>query len=163
MNREFAIKLVHQLESIPRGQFDMRDWIKGCGTVACVAGWATLIADGEEANGGWAEKRGRELLELNAWQARQLFLAHGRTGRQYWEAGPKSAAEVIRLMLADGGVVDWDKAVANAIAGHQTPIREEEEAASLLARADTATEALRVATLPEPPTAQAPKTEKVKL
>lgn len=166
MNREFAIKLIHTLESLPRRQFHMADWIRKdkCGTVACVAGWATVVADGKEAASHTAESRGRKLLGLSATQAYNLFHAHGlNEGVADANAGPKEAAETLRRMLANDGRVSWTRAVENVKKGIRTPIREEVEQAALLARAEAATGALRVTVLPEPVTGGAAKVEKVKL
>lgn len=96
MNIENAKKLVSQLERLPDEKFWMADYIihpedfahisviapkrGNCGTVACIAGWASLSNGGpnSEVNSfKWA----RDWLGLDMDDARYLF-------RGYWTAKP---------------------------------------------------------------------------
>lgn len=62
-NKTNIRKLIKLLESLPDEKFDMREWCnkKSCGTVACIAGWASTLMDGYEfgaekdAEYGWDE------------------------------------------------------------------------------------------------------------
>ncbi len=57
-NREMAKRVLEHIKANPE-QHDQSDWVvdedggTGCGTVACVAGWAYILAHGEYDGRGW--------------------------------------------------------------------------------------------------------------
>lgn len=86
---------------------DQGDWhyaTEECGTVACVSGWAQLLADGQVLP-TWlvrdgvqeTELRGAELLGLSTYDAVRLF--YGCTNDQ---------AKLALKYLANGEQVDWN-------------------------------------------------------
>lgn len=80
---------------------------KGCGTIACVAGWADeLFGDETIPNYTPIGLRARRLLGLSAAEALRLFIPEGE--RIYEQATPQIASKVLRHLAATGEV-DWFK------------------------------------------------------
>ncbi len=112
MNIENMKKLVGQLERLPDEKFDMSELIthRECGTVACIAGWASLL------NGG--PKRLRESRRgknnYTAWNFAAKFLGIDPDGKEtqdlfygHWSHKPlfavtrtEATAELKRLIAA---------------------------------------------------------------
>lgn len=135
MNVENILKLAEVLESpAAEEHFDMSSWldhngdhdlpdeitynemIKDCGTVACIAGWATVLAKGDEIvkEENYEFGIGADYLDLEYTQAKHLFTpgvfitVDGEEVSAY-AATPKQAAKVLRHLAATGEV-DWDVA-----------------------------------------------------
>ena len=114
MNHQNMETLAQFLRKLPAEQFDMSVWSDDdrCGTVACVAGWATeFVLVPELTTSCWEDNETGEhhceqsinysltaqnWLGLNGEQAYALF-RHDATWRKPWEA----ADEIDRLIAAD--------------------------------------------------------------
>lgn len=82
-----------------------------CGTVACIAGWAAIIAQPETAwLEVWERKVAKDFLDLTDEQAAELFVPRSSLVR-YDGVTPLMAAAVVDY-LADTGEVDWSVAQA---------------------------------------------------
>lgn len=96
--------VLDQLTTYPESH-NQRDWGRNdidCGTVACVAGWAMLFADGfvtksHAISSKRLEARGAELLSLSPYDAIRLFY-------MVTEAQARMALK----FLANDEQVDWD-------------------------------------------------------
>lgn len=105
-------QLADALENgLPGVRFDVADWlaIRSCGTTACIAGHAIILAGlagSSEAIEDLPSFSGpaREWLELNDWNASELFYG----GIDELATAPM-AARVVRH-LASTGEVDWSVA-----------------------------------------------------
>jgi hypothetical protein len=129
MNKERLIQLAEVLESpAAEKHFDMKEWIEhtgyhdlpegitiaevmiDCGTVACIAGWATVLARPNEPYSAIIDEfsLAAEYLDLEYFIAKSLFTPSCTTdeGTQAYDADPKQAAKVVRH-LAETGEVDW--------------------------------------------------------
>jgi hypothetical protein len=129
MNIGNILKVADAIEqaSVPNVGFNMTAWIseaspempdrsgRNCGTVACVAGWATIVALGRETDDSpWDV--GQSFLELDAPTAGDLFLPNYDTEDKrhaMTSATPADAARVLRN-LAITGKVDWEAAMKPA-------------------------------------------------
>lgn len=108
--------VLDQITTYPESH-DQGDWhyaTEECGTVACVSGWAQLLADGQVLPTWLArdgvqetEARGAELLGLSAYDAVRLF--YSCTNDQ---------AKLALKYLANGEQIDWD------VVGHKMSSRE---------------------------------------
>lgn len=109
--------VLDQITTYPESH-DQGDWhyaTEECGTVACVSGWAQLLADGQvlptwlarEDGVQEPEARGAELLGLNRYDAMRLF--YTCTNDQ---------AKLALKALANGEQVDWN-VVGHRFANHQ--------------------------------------------
>jgi hypothetical protein len=101
-------------EAHPDLTFDMGQfWVggvgAGCGTTACIAGWAVVefARDEKLIRAPKMADKAQKLLGLDAAQAHELFYAVGRDVAM-WNITPKHAAFTLRN-LAETGVVDWKK------------------------------------------------------
>jgi hypothetical protein len=118
MNIQNMQKLIAQLERLPDKQFDMEEAIAHkpeCGTVACIAGWASLLNGGPQvAQGGetWPLTWARDWLDLTSRQATRLFFgewldAFDDEGNQRWwgSATREEAIEELKSMVNHGGSI----------------------------------------------------------
>ncbi len=117
-NKERLIQLAEVLESErAEKHFNMNTWfankryerpnkpmgiaIQDCGTIACIGGWAEVIAN---ADLNWTDKQ----IEANKW----LDLTYAESDKLFYPVGyfgvnnPKLAAKVVRH-FAETGEVDW--------------------------------------------------------
>lgn len=122
MNRENVLKVADAIEqhSIPDLGFNMatfRDIARdaepdnygaGCGTVACIAGWAEAVrlGTGVFVNDGLTDERSADYLELTSEQSGPLFFGYGMSWSEFTAITPKQAVAVLRH-LAETGEVDW--------------------------------------------------------
>ncbi len=119
MNRENVLKLIDLLSSIPDERFDIghlwngsnysEDYItlqSGCGTAACVAGWAIFLRGKPEA--GRKYYGAQAFLGLTNIQAQALFTPPGHisTPEQFTRSG---AIKTLQRSVSTGKV-DWSKA-----------------------------------------------------
>lgn len=87
MNVDNARTLVSQLERLPDNQFKMTTWVDhdgSCGTVACIAGWCSLLNGGPTEAAGLEDENGsahfdfaQEFLGLKPDEATRLFGGYG--------------------------------------------------------------------------------------
>jgi hypothetical protein len=90
--------------------FSMSTWIitHGCGTVACIGGWAAQLVDDRWVFGNHQEKDYWE----NHPRLRQLFCG-SNTKKFASQITVEEAARCLRTYL-ETGVVDWNKAICLA-------------------------------------------------
>lgn len=119
MNKERLLQLADHIELLLLPyQFSMKDWFqedKQCGTVACVAGWATQLWPEEIQHCPGTAKidysiSAANMLGLDEETAANLFAPVPPTDVQhlspYFGDRRKDAARVLR-QLAETGTVDW--------------------------------------------------------
>jgi hypothetical protein len=134
MNRENILAVADAIEkhSIPDLGFNMAALIDqtsenypdvsghNCGTVACIAGWATFIAKGmipgEQQWSASVLAPGRLFLDITQEQASRLFSPAGEYDDEakyaiYAGITPSQAVSVLRH-LAETGEVDWNRALS---------------------------------------------------
>ncbi len=87
-----------------------------CGTVACVAGWASVLAGFQEEGQGivGTSQAAREWMGLNVHEAQDLFLPDGWNERPQTYTLPR-AIRVLDILIAEG-VVDWPRAIREVAA-----------------------------------------------
>lgn len=65
MNKERILKLADQLERLPDVQFNMDTYIHhDCGTVACIAGWCSLLNEGPKEQTRWGREKAEAVAAL---------------------------------------------------------------------------------------------------
>ena len=102
MQHENMQRLADFLRALPAEQFDMSLW-KGereCGTVGCVAGWATELADcyiwRKDAHKIDYSATAATWLGLGVMQSTILFWQHAS-----WQTPTEAADEIERMIAAD--------------------------------------------------------------
>lgn len=98
---------------------DQRDWVGGCGTTACVAGWALIFAKGYLPEGdAWnVMDEAMEALDLAPYDAMRLF--HYTTDEQ---------ARLAMKFLANGEKIRWGEV------GHRFPHRKDRDVHRMILR-----------------------------
>lgn len=93
MNRERLTLVRDHLSRLPDEQVDMSivETTRGCGTVACIAGWTNVISE----NRGFGTSRAGEWLELSDPQQQRLFYAEDVTGRPVADLDDLTRADAI--------------------------------------------------------------------
>lgn len=126
MNIGNILKVADAIEhaSVPDVGFNMMGWVteadedtpdrsgKNCGTVACVAGWATIIAVGKEnVSQPWVV--GAAFLGLDTEAANNLFVPNYDTDSPRHAMTHATAIDAVRVLriLAITGKVDWEAAM----------------------------------------------------
>lgn len=133
VNRENILKVADAIEnhSIKWLGFNMASWFDAdarhpwspkdntnhnCGTVACIGGWAGVLAMGKKTEKSAAkalanlnETRIHEFLGLETEVARSLFLPSHKVVGKWSDITPAQAVRVLRH-LAETGKVNWRKA-----------------------------------------------------
>ncbi len=108
------LKLADFLESVPKAQFDIGDYYsleKGCGMIACVAGWAGMVPEFREA--GYVMDYGIYSLHGEPMQACQAFekffgteafdanITYDCGYEEGGEVTPRQAAARIRVLVTE--------------------------------------------------------------
>lgn len=123
MNKQRIKELIDRLKSIKPKHFDMGTYGSGieneCGTVACIAGHAFIMAFGERdlLRSNNINARAQEFLGLSLSDALDLFvpvLVKDSKGNFHpiideKGIGPEHAVKVLEHLL-ETGTVDWSKA-----------------------------------------------------
>jgi len=133
MNKQNMLALANFLDTLPEDKFYMQSWLANkathqsitrwervgeCGTSACVAGWATVLAiPFKPARAKWFTGTNNSIgdtaqtwLELT--DSEESFLFNGSwaaktyPGSSIGDGTPKEAAAAIRKMVEVGGVFD---------------------------------------------------------
>lgn len=118
-NRANIIKVRDAILAADRRNFDMRCWSEpsphGCGTCACIGGWAVLTLfpkdDWRRLNSAAGEEEIGRLLGLSHVETDNLFFPINLPEEIYYGGGwsiitQKNAAEVLNHLL-ETGEVDW--------------------------------------------------------
>jgi len=123
MNRENIKKVRDVIAALPAARFAMDEWswnqvtfrrataremLHGCGTVGCIAGWATALADpsGEWRIDGDAAAVAEEWLELDSENADALFTPRTIRADDWTNITRAHAVRVLDHLL-ETGEVDW--------------------------------------------------------
>jgi hypothetical protein len=135
MNIENLTKLAEVLESDEaQDHFNLRHWIhhngehdidadmpvgaaiKDCGTVACIAGWAAVLANPDKPWGEFFGAKRKAALwldlewhvedELFTPEVDKLIMKYGHELADVYEVSAKGAAKVVRHLI-ETGTVDW--------------------------------------------------------
>lgn len=121
MNRENIQKVRDVIAGLPPRRFDMSDYssgpsdyptapelLHGCGTAACIAGWAAALADPDSKR----PLNSRAIYDAQDWfgldhaQADQLFCPQSISLADWHKITRSHAARVLDHLLATGEV-DW--------------------------------------------------------
>jgi len=106
VNVENLRKVRDHIASLPPEQVNMGlfQGEKSCGTVACIAGWATELNGGRRAQGwlGLYDRQTRELFTPRGWARDE----HRRV--EHTKLYPKSRVVTTLDHLIETGEVDWD-------------------------------------------------------
>lgn len=96
MNIENAKKLVSQLARLPDEKFTMSTWASHgeCGTVACIAGWTSILNGGPD-NASEILHFAERFLDLSMQEADILFLNWPRWPTWGQRSGVPSRADAI--------------------------------------------------------------------
>lgn len=119
MNRENIKKVRDVIASLPRGRFNMGDWVSNldltpkqlahtCGTAACIAGWTLAVKSPGSRKRYWdsvdnIEEVAGRYLGLSLDEAKRLFIPPGLS---IWKYTQPHAVRVLDHLLATGEV-DW--------------------------------------------------------
>jgi hypothetical protein len=117
MNKERIQALADLIEKQPHTDiadatgFNMDDYRHQCGTPACIAGWATAMADdnpaGDEPIHGSPHYRATKFLDIGSEVGFHLFQPQTMSAYQWHLITPAQAAATLRH-FANTGVVDWE-------------------------------------------------------
>lgn len=110
MNTENMLRVADAIEEESIAKFNMGAWVgtSCCGTVACVAGFATLLEPGVRSHRSWSE-RGEKILGLTDSEAEELFYG-GPHSLDWLTRQKKLVPDAIRWMALTGEV-SWRKAI----------------------------------------------------
>lgn len=103
MNKENLLRVAEAIERAPDEAFDMSDYGHGCGTPACIAGFAAQIAGENPPH--YVESFAREVLDLTYRESEVLFC--GQVSVSLLEGVSRFDAVALLRNAAKTGKIDW--------------------------------------------------------